>query len=200
LLQAIQKQKIVFGFTILLLGITGYINLWWTYFAHKPGVRLYSINNSYYWHSVGRWNITNEVSNLLTNKESDTHFPYGIRPFEIFEFSKDGNTFDSIFYKIGNPNLERVRASFQTQTSCKEWNNDSMVQLIAICYAKGIQVKTNMIKPQLHLENDKNEKVYLDILSKKDNIDSIVFCKDTRNTTCPIIFQEAMIFEYSSGR
>lgn len=186
LVQTIRKSRIGSTFLFVIIGISAYYNFWLTHQAHRGGfLPVGQVTKEYFWATVGKWNLEQDVVKLLDNpdynKEAPEHYKLiadisyadSTKPYSCSFEAKNFNTamcldadmqFSpeiSLPISTENGNWLRINASvFQPQ---KEWNIWQMPQMVAKIYSKNQELKTNLIRLSRLLEEGEERKVWMDV-------------------------------------
>jgi hypothetical protein len=66
-IQSVNRNMVLSILFYPILSLFTYLNIWWTYHAHKGNIQNSDSTYAYYWRVIGRWNVNGEVEKLLEN-------------------------------------------------------------------------------------------------------------------------------------
>ena len=174
------KYYLVIPFTLLSI-IFIYLNIWWTYNAHKGKIQVSEVSKQYYWKTLGRWSSSEADKKLIDN--IDSYDGVIVNPKIIYENHFDSDSSENIVQKEGNRKIwlskdmqnsktytfindknhqQWLRVSALFTTEAKEWNFWRQTQFILKFYNGDTEVKSNMIRVYRFLNDNESKLVYLD--------------------------------------
>ncbi len=186
LIEEINKKKILQALFYSLFFFFIYLNIWWTYHAHKGNVPVFDLSKEYYWRVLGKWQTNDSDKKLL-----DTKFSYRGSPAQFISFyknnfeqdsSKNALTFDSdtkiqlnetlqntADYWVERPNIVQkwVRISADFYAKNKEWDVWKQSQFIVKFYFQEKEIQDNMIRVQRFFDNSEEKNIFLDAIPPK---------------------------------
>jgi hypothetical protein len=178
-LQGRRTLRIIF-YSIGLLFI--YINLWWTYFAHKGSIRVSETSYAYYFHTIGRWNppsatlklIDNEDANIEKGKNEKLLFNTDLKTDSANYFSLEPTHAFSEEIKLPVLNTNAKSIFIHAQINCNgiEKEDWQMPQMYLEFYSGDSVVKHNMYRIGRETEPNKLDTILLKALFPKQKIDS----------------------------
>lgn len=173
--------------TTILLAIPiflfGYLNIWWTYHAHKGNTQVTDLTKAYYWKVIGKWNESDEDKKLLDNPHA-----FYARPNNAITLYSNSFNIDTSIYVIkkGQNNLIRLNKELQQINLCnisnnsnfkkwirvsadfhctiKEWNTWKQAQFILKFSNNNNIIQTNLIRIHRFLSDGQTKKIYIDAI------------------------------------
>lgn len=188
LIEIANKKKWLMGLFYPVFILFIYINIWWTWNAHKAGVQVMDVTRQYYWKKIGRWSVNESDIKLLDNKYS---YEGGIKKF-VTIYSNNFDTDSSVNLEKSN-NGGRIKIDKELQYSqqyfvrkpftvnkwirvsadfyCvnKEWEVWRMAQFMVKFYKDEQDVQSNFIRVNRFIGDLETKKIFIDaIVPTKD--------------------------------
>ncbi|MES2479969.1 MAG: hypothetical protein V4561_12845 [Bacteroidota bacterium] len=158
-----------------------YINIWWTYQAHRGGlVDALCTTKEYYWKSVGRWSVPERYEKLKDTDELFESEPGSLnliyqdttqKVFCVDEHHQDKKILSIPFRNTAK--LQWIRASADFQSFEKEWNVWKMPQFIVEFRLRSQIVKTRIIRTHRFLNDFDQQKLFIDVRIPEQRFDSL---------------------------
>lgn len=196
LIERLQYTKVIKWLLAPFMLLFAYINIWFTYNAHKRE-GLYDstggMTQAFYWNVIGRFHVDKEVYKLRDTKEvytgilKDKALIYQ-NGFETID-SNDSTSLDSsnallvephssspefIFNFYNKENKEWIRTSATYHTDIKEYEAWRMIQLVVRFTKAGNTVQERILRIHRYLENYDTKEIYLDCPIPKEAFDSVI--------------------------
>lgn len=162
-----------------------YVNIWWTYQAHKGGlVGGEPGTSSYFWATVLRYNVPLEVQKLRDNHNSYTQ---PVKAFDVLYtnnldtenaagklvLQKDASRSKEYFFPKPHKNYRWLRASADFHIGDKEHTVWFMTQFV-IQLRRGPEIiQTNSIRIQRLMEANSTKNIYIDACVSDQDYDRI---------------------------
>lgn len=155
-----------------------YMNIWWTYHAHKGNVQVADIPKEYYWATVGRWSVDRYTEQLKDNRFSFRGEPAHSELIYQYDPGKDtaivpdeGNR--KVFPDPGRETVDYtflrpvhlgkwMRASADITGTQKEWDTWKMHQFSIQFLNNEDVVQESMIRMHRFLYDGDQEVLFLD--------------------------------------
>ncbi|MCS6917756.1 MAG: hypothetical protein NZM08_08760, partial [Chitinophagales bacterium] len=181
LMETMMRRKWSAWLLALLLLLFIYQNLWWTYFAHRPGILVSGASKTYYWKTLGRWHTDEEDLKWLDNKHVFRGTPTDSVLIYYNDFSNDTSknclrVGDQVFirvnrqmpktaaYAVPRPQAvhEWIRARADFSAASKEWDVWKQSQFIVQFVYNSDTVQTNFIRVDRFLNEGQWRTLHLD--------------------------------------
>ena len=185
------KRWLTILFVLSALTFT-YVNLWWTYHAHKGDIQVIGMTKEYYWKVIRTWGGNSEDKKLLDNPHVFEGSPQNTTLLYKNDFSADtsANVIDrnnnarlklnkelqySALYHIKKPPTigKWVRVSADFLCTLKEWDVWKQTQFIVTFMDKDKSVQTNMIRVHRLISNGESKTIYLDAKTPESSWDTL---------------------------
>lgn len=158
-----------------------YINIWWTYQAHKGGlVDAFSTTKEYYWKMVGRWSLPEHFQKLkdtdeLPDKEPETMSVIYKDSTHTLDgcVDQEHQDYRIITLPYKNTQQEWVRVAADFYCGQKEWNLWEIPQFIVTFKMKDQRVKTRMIRLHRFLNDNQTRNLFIDVKKPLQAFDSV---------------------------
>ncbi|MBK8722114.1 MAG: hypothetical protein IPL95_07500 [Saprospiraceae bacterium] len=181
--QKIWKKVIFYIFFILFL----YVNLWWTYNAHRDNIQVSNITKRYFWSVIWKTKADDFDKKYLDNKHSYRGYPTKFSTIYENNFEQDSSKnsiefagskqiklskdlqFTQEYFIPNSGHLEKwIRTSADIHCTEKEWDIWSQAQFIVRFYKSDKEVQTNYIRIQRFIEGNETKNIFLDARPPKD--------------------------------
>ncbi|MGC4057335.1 MAG: hypothetical protein QM743_04335 [Chitinophagaceae bacterium] len=183
LLEYCLQRKWLTAVMIPVLLLCGYVNIWWTYQAHKGEgvIDPFTTSREYYYRMVGRWSVPQEYHKLKDTPELLDEAAVA-KAEHVFvdsmqrtvcvdkEHSDDGVSFRRL-NRLQGCSWLRVTAGFHV--TAKEWDTWSMPQYIVEFRKGGQMQKVNMIRVFRFLNENDNKPLFIDVKIPEVTYDEI---------------------------
>lgn len=188
LIERLRYTKVLKWFLALIILLFTYINIWFTYNAHK-GERLYDagggMTKAYYWSVIGRFKVHEEVQKL---KDTEEIYTGSLKDKELI-YQNDFDTLNSngtlvvarnssskefAFNFCNESKKEWIRTSAAYHINIKEYEAWCMIQLVVRFTQAGNIVQERILRIHRYLENYTTKEIYLDCPIPQEPFDSII--------------------------
>lgn len=167
LIEYANRPKIAFYVLIPIMIFFVYMNVWWTYQAHRGNlVDAFCTTKEYYNKVVGRWSVPEDVMKLKDTDELPEH------DFQDKKLVFERKTADTLNADKQNAILldttfsthkEWVRVDACYHSFSKEWDVWKMPQLIVKFKSDTGDVKTRILRLHRFLDYDQQDRIFLDV-------------------------------------
>ena len=165
----------------ILASICIYLNIWWTYHAHRSGIKVSLVSKAYYWKTIGRWNESIADRKLLDNpfafegtpKKYQTIYQKDFLPGKSalgssvppgFLISREHPTSPEIQI-FRDQNIHSWIRVYGTFTSTqKEWDIWKQPQLIIRFYNQGSVIQENIVRIFRFMGNLETKEISVDAI------------------------------------
>lgn len=179
---------------ILLLFI--YLNIWFTYQAHKGSLLDSSCaTRAYYWKTVGRWSVPEDYQKLKDTKELYEGNPKSQKSIYTHSLADSGDYCISLNHPTTPPIVfsgksisgKWIRTEADFYCFKKEWDVWHMPQLSVQFMKNGKEVKGCFIRVGRFLEDNQSRRLFMDMKVPAETFDSvkiILINFDSDKTNC----------------
>lgn len=176
--------KVLLPFVVLFV----YINIWWTYQAHRGDViDALCTTKEYYWKMVGRWHLPERYAKLKDTDELPEKEPaqlkllYRDRSAKEFCIDKDIQNNRVLTLPLDNMRLPAsdvskrrwIRVSADFRSVQKEWSVWLMPQFIVEFRSHNRAVKTRMIRTHRFMNDGDVKHLFIDVQIPDQSFDTL---------------------------
>lgn len=158
-----------------------YLNVWWTWHAHRGSIQVFSLTKAYYQAVVGRWRVSDETLLLLDNKDAYSRTP--VQPVLLLENNFEQDTSAAVQpegiqgrslvldpahpsspeYVVPVPKDKQwIRATADFRCGMKEWDAGRMSRLVVRFYEGTRVVQQNEVRVHRLLEDGSTRTISAD--------------------------------------
>ncbi|WP_276133907.1 hypothetical protein [Polluticoccus soli] len=177
--------------------LLAYVNIWWTYNAHA-GEGLFDpngMNNSYYWHVIGRFHVDPETHKLKDTNELFTGTPRQMKLVFSYDFESDTVSGDPALsalngtrsgyvlqgkeylnvpaFALDNKAGEWLRVQGTFKSITHEWDAWRMPQLTVQFTNRENIVKTKQLRPSRYLGDGAAKELFINVKIPEESFDSV---------------------------
>ncbi len=181
LIEALERKKVIKYLTYSLFILFIYQNLWWTYNSHRNLIQVSDLTWRYYWATVGRWSVTEDVTKYLDNKDSyldilpqtDSLYNIHFQKDSLIVLDKKLQKSSEYFIKIPAKGKKWIRAYTDISCVSKEYNFWIMPRFVVKFYDGEKNIKTNFIRVHRFLYEGQRRELYIDAKIPAQHFDKI---------------------------
>lgn len=196
LIERLQYTKIIKWIMTPIILVFTYVNIWFTYNAHK-GEGLYDssggMTKAFYWNVIGRFHIDKEVYKLKDTKEvyigklkdkeliyqndfdtPDSNINTVLNGHKALYIDGNSSSPEFAFNFYNEHKKEWIRTSATYHTDIKEYEPWHMIQLVVRFTKTGNIVQERILRIHRYLDNYSTKEIYLDCPIPNKPFDSII--------------------------
>lgn len=192
IIEKVNKTKWIKYIFYFFFALFVYVNLWWTYHAHRGFIQVSNLTKRYFWSVIWKMKADDFDTKYLDNKYSYSGYPTNFET--IYENNFEQDTSQNIVQIEGNKKLKLnkdlqftpqyfieyqsniknwLRISADIHCTEKEWDLWSQTQFIVQFYKGEQLIQTNYIRVQRFIEQGETKNIFLDAIPPKSGFDKI---------------------------